>query len=96
MRQLCEERADFLAQLQDQHREIVLLKRSLGLAEKENEDLTKPHDENDPNRPRYTTNELKEIMSERDDLKSRICDLEEELKACKPLDPAESIDNSLS
>lgn len=35
-------------------------------------------------------------MAERDDLKSRICDLEEELKACKPLDPAKTSDESLS
>lgn len=41
VRSLVEERADFLAQLQDQHREINALKRRLGIAEKENEDLVK-------------------------------------------------------
>lgn len=41
VRTLVEERADFLAQLQDQHREIVGLKKRLGIAEKENEDLSK-------------------------------------------------------
>lgn len=40
IRTLVEERADFLAQLQDQHREIINLKKQLGVAEKENEDLT--------------------------------------------------------
>lgn len=41
VRSLVEERADFLAQLQDQHREIIAMKRRLGIAEKENEDLAK-------------------------------------------------------
>uniref|UniRef100_A0A1L8E5I7 Putative myosin class ii heavy chain n=1 Tax=Nyssomyia neivai TaxID=330878 RepID=A0A1L8E5I7_9DIPT len=82
VRSLCEERADFLAQLQDQHREIVALRRRLGLAEKENEDLVKTH-EDDPLK-RYTTTELKELMAERDDLRGRINDLEEELKLYRP------------
>lgn len=41
VRTLIDERADFLAQLQDQQREITTLRQSLGIAEKENEDLTK-------------------------------------------------------
>lgn len=41
VRSLVEERADFLAQLQDQHREILSLRKRLGIAEKENEDLSK-------------------------------------------------------
>lgn len=85
IRTLCEERADFLAQLQDQHREIGTLKKRLGIAEKENEDLVKYSDEDDLQRPRFTTAELKEVLSERNELKSRINDLEEELMACKPL-----------
>jgi len=85
---LCEERADFLAQMQDQHREIVTLKKHLGIAEKENEDLVKNGgDEDDMQRPRFTTAELKEVLAERNELKSRINDLEEELIACKPLPP---------
>ncbi|XP_055696370.1 RILP-like protein homolog [Lutzomyia longipalpis] len=82
VRSLCEERADFLAQLQDQHREIVALRRRLGLAEKENEDLVKTQEE-EPLK-RYTTTELKELMAERDDLRARINDLEEELKLYRP------------
>uniref|UniRef100_A0A6B2EGF0 Putative myosin class ii heavy chain n=1 Tax=Phlebotomus kandelakii TaxID=1109342 RepID=A0A6B2EGF0_9DIPT len=82
VRTLCEERADFLAQLQDQHREIVSLRRRLGLAEKENEDLVKTQEE-EPLK-RYTTTELKELMAERDDLRTRINDLEEELKVYRP------------
>ena len=41
VRTLIEERADFITQLQDQQKEIVTLKQNLGVAEKENEDLTK-------------------------------------------------------
>lgn len=83
IRTLCEERADFLAQMQDQHREIVTLKQRLGIAEKENEDLICSKEEDD--KPRFTTAELKEVLSERNELKHRINDLEEELAACKPL-----------
>lgn len=81
---LCEERADFLAQLQDQHRELATMKKQLGIAEKENEDLGIGGDDE---MPRFTTAELKEVLAERNELKSRINDLEEELMACKPLPP---------
>lgn len=87
IRSLVEERADFLAQLQDQHREIVSLKNRLGMAEKENEDLSwdlsKCHDA-DSNEARFSTTELKEILVERDHLKAQICDLEAELKHFRP------------
>jgi hypothetical protein len=43
VRSLIDERADFLAQLQDQHRELLGLRQRLGLAQKENEDLAKSH-----------------------------------------------------
>ncbi|CAG2060677.1 unnamed protein product, partial [Timema podura] len=43
VRNLIDERADFLAQLQDQQRELVILRQCLGLAQKENEDLAKSH-----------------------------------------------------
>lgn len=41
VRTLCDERADFLVQLQDQQRDITALRQRLGLAQKENEDLAK-------------------------------------------------------
>lgn len=41
VRTLCDERADFLVQLQDQQRDIAALRQRLGLAQKENEDLAK-------------------------------------------------------
>lgn len=87
IRSLVEERADFLAQLQDQHREILSLKKSLGMAEKENEDLSwesAKYQDQDSDQARFTTTELKEILNERDNLKAQICDLEAELKLYRP------------
>ncbi|XP_061403003.1 RILP-like protein homolog [Musca vetustissima] len=93
---LCEERADFLAQLQDQQREINSLRKRLGLAEKENEDLVMSQDDdpNDPNRPRYTTRELKELINERDELLTTIENLNEELRALKPTEITENDESS--
>lgn len=93
IRSLVEERADFLAQLQDQHREINGLKKSLGMAEKENEDLSwdlsKCHD-GDSDQARFSTTELKELLLERDNLKAQICDLEAELKQYRPSEECSS------
>lgn len=94
-RGLVEERADFLAQLQDQNRELINLRGRLGLAKKENEDLSKlpgcpdltnkaVYDLDDPDRPRFTTAELKEILHERNELKARVSDLEDELELYRP------------
>lgn len=94
-RGLVEERADFLAQLQDQNRELINLRARLGLAKKENEDLSKLqgcpdltnkaiYDLDDPDRPRFTTAELKEILHERNELKARVSDLEDELELYRP------------
>ncbi|XP_011258524.1 RILP-like protein homolog isoform X1 [Camponotus floridanus] len=94
-RGLVEERADFLAQLQDQNRELINLRGRLGMARKENEDLSKLqgcpdltnkaiYDLDDPDRPRFTTAELKEILHERNELKARVSDLEDELELYRP------------
>ncbi|XP_034237420.1 RILP-like protein homolog isoform X3 [Thrips palmi] len=94
---LIDERADFLAQVHDQQREVSSLRQRLGLAEKENEDLSisaNPdltnkvmYDKDDPNRPRFTTEELREILHERNELKARVSDLEDELEMYRPKDP---------
>lgn len=93
IRSLVEERADFLAQLQDQHREINQLKKSLGMAEKENEDLSwesAKNLDNESNQARFSTTELKELLNERDNLKAQICDLEAELKMYRPSEEEDS------
>lgn len=90
-RGMVEERADLFAQLQNQNRELINLRSRLGIVRKENEDLSKCHgssdfkfDPNDPNRPRFTTAELKEILQERNELKARVSDLEDELELYRP------------
>lgn len=83
VRTLCEERADFLAKIQDQHREMVSLRKQLGIAEKESEELMSPTDEEE-HKPRFTVAELKEVLAERNELKKRVNDLEEELVSYRP------------
>jgi RILP-like protein 1 len=78
---LFEERADFLAKIQDQQREMTTLKEKLGISENEIEDLER----DESTKPRFTIAELKEVLSERNELKNRVNDLEEELMAFKPL-----------
>ncbi|XP_019877849.1 RILP-like protein homolog isoform X1 [Aethina tumida] len=105
VRTLCDERADFLVQLQDQQRDINGLRQRLGLAQKENEDLVKSdqplpsnkaiYDLDDPNRPRFTTQELKDILRERNELKARVSDLEDELESYRPKSKAETFLNLL-
>ncbi|XP_053676045.1 RILP-like protein homolog [Anopheles nili] len=80
---LCEERADFLAQIQNQHHEIKSLRMQLGLAEKENEDLANRVNEDE--RPRFSTVELKEMLTDRNELKARVSDLEQELMTCQAI-----------
>jgi len=41
-------------------------------------------DANDPNRPRFTIAELKEILCERNELKARVSDLMDELTLYRP------------
>ena len=44
------------------------------------------YDRDDPNRPRFTLQELKEILYERNELKARVSDLEDELQLFRPKD----------
>ena len=38
----------------------------------------------DPNRPRFTLNELREVLFERNELKTKLLETEEELSRFKP------------
>lgn len=38
----------------------------------------------DPNRPRFTLNELREVLLERNELKTKLIEVEDELKHYKP------------
>ena len=42
------------------------------------------YDRNDPNRPRFTLTELKDILYQRNELKARVSDLEDELSVFRP------------
>jgi len=87
---LVDERADLTAKTQDQQREIHQLTKQLGLVAKECEDLSaaaaspRPAPEEDPNRPRFSLPELRNILEERNSLKARVSDLEDELNVYKP------------
>jgi len=93
---LVDERAELQVTLQDQQRETAILARRLGLAAKENEDLAQSatvepdmkgkvvYELDDPNRPRFTLAELKDILQERNSLKARVSDLEDELELYRP------------
>jgi len=95
---LVDERADLTAKTQDQAREIHQLTKQLGLVAKECQDLSAasssaqppphppppPAEEEDPHRPRFSLPELKGILEERNSLKARVSDLEDELNVYKP------------
>nr|CAD7601836.1 unnamed protein product [Timema genevievae] len=61
----------------------------------ESPDLTNKavFDLDDPNRPRFTTSELKEILHERNELKARVSDLEDELEIYRPK-PIDNMSNN--
>lgn len=44
------------------------------------------YDLDDPDRPKFTTNELKDILTERNELKTRVNDLEDELSQYRPVE----------
>uniref|UniRef100_A0A1B6KHP7 RH1 domain-containing protein n=1 Tax=Graphocephala atropunctata TaxID=36148 RepID=A0A1B6KHP7_9HEMI len=102
VRGLVDERADFLAQIQDLSHANVGLREQLGEAVQENallfnackDNCTEVVQEEDPNRPRFTTAELKEILHERNNLKARVSDLEDELESFRPKQAPESLTES--
>lgn len=93
---LVDERAELQVALQDQQRETQALAKRLGLAARENEELAQSanvepdlkgkvvYAVDDPNRPRFTLAELKDILQERNNLKARVSDLEDELELYRP------------
>ena len=42
------------------------------------------YDRDDPARPRFTFNELRDILNERNELKARLSDLQDELAMYRP------------
>lgn len=80
VKNLFSEKADFLAKLQDQSKSINSLKQQLGIFEKDSESDGEPEE---LSTPRFTIDDLKEVLNERNDLKNRVIDLEEELASFK-------------
>ena len=81
--------------MHDQQREMHLLQKQLGKAAMECEELSQVsslkgkviYDENDPQRPRFSLPELRDILQERNALKARVSDLEDELAVFRPRPP---------
>ncbi|XP_076364631.1 RILP-like protein 1 isoform X2 [Tachypleus tridentatus] len=103
MRAFVEEKAELQVRVEEHQKELQQLRERLGTAVKENLELAQAESElvpdlrgkmvidlDDPNRPRFTIDELKRIMFERNDLKARISELEDELSLFRPTHPPKS------
>lgn len=88
----------YCLQVHDQQRELSQLNRQLGKAALECEELSQTtglkgkvvYDENDPMRPRFSLPELRDILQERNALKARVSDLEDELAVFRPRAPQQA------
>lgn len=81
VRTLLDERSDLLVQIQDQQREITVLRRSLGFDCSDKLDLIKA---SSTGGSQLSNDDLKPLLTERDSLKEKIKILENELKTYKP------------
>ena len=85
----------FNLQVHDQQRELQQLQKQLGKATLECEELSQGsglkgkvvYDEKDPHRPRFSLPELRDILQERNALKAKVSDLEDELAVFRPRPP---------
>lgn len=82
VRTLLEERSDLLVQIQDQTREINVLRRSLGFASNEPLDYKKISCSTGS---QLSNSDIKQMLDERNDLKAKIKELEGEMKQFKPV-----------
>lgn len=80
VKSLYEEREEILADMKN--RSMIILRDHLGMAQCENEDLAWRM-LNDPDRPRFTLEEMNSLLQEKNANLKRINDLEEELMAFK-------------
>lgn len=81
VQKLLDERSDLLVQIQDQKREINVLRRSLGFGGNEMVDLKKA---SSAGCSILSENDLKPLLMERDSLKDKVKELQVELKQLKP------------
>lgn len=85
VRSLLDERSDLLLQIQDQNREINVLRRSIGFGEMEPIDLAKMAGTASASGSQLSNNDLKQLLTEQDKLRGKIKELEVELKQYKPV-----------
>lgn len=94
MRTLLDEKADLLVQIQDQNREITVLRRSLGFGGNEQIDLMKASTA--AGCSQLCGDDLKPLLLERDSLREKVKMLENELKQYKEAniedEPLENLD----
>ena len=86
-------------QVHDQQRDLQNLQKQLGKAAQECAELSQSsgptlkgkvvYDENDPQRPRFSLPELRDILQERNALKAKVSDLEDELAVFRPRPPSQ-------
>lgn len=82
VRTLLDERSDLLVQIQDQNREITVLRRSLGFGG--NEALGTVTRPSSTGSSQLSNEDLKPLLIERDSLKDKVKALESELKQFQP------------
>lgn len=80
VQKLLDERSDLLVQIQDQNREINVLRRSLGFGGSEQVDLMQA---SSTGCSLLSNDDLKPLLLERDSLKAKLKELESELKLIK-------------
>lgn len=87
VRTLLDERSDLLLQIQDQTREINVLRRSIGFGD--SEDLMKTAGAGTgAGTSQLSNNDLRQLLIEQDNLKAKVKGLETELKEYKPVNVA--------
>lgn len=79
VKSLYEEREEILAEMNRQDKTFVVLRDHLGMAQVENESLAW-RALNDDQRPRFTLNEMNDVLRERNALIEKVKELEEELR----------------
>lgn len=80
VQKLLDERSELLVQIQDQNREINVLRRSLGFGGSERVDLMRA---SSTGCSLLSSDDLKPLLLERDSLKAKVKELESELKQFK-------------
>ncbi|VDP15001.1 unnamed protein product [Soboliphyme baturini] len=88
---LVEEKVELISQLQNAEKEKTFLQQKLDEKEQSEKDMEEKDDLktiDDENVPRFTLAELREVLLEKNQLKARVLELEEELQQLRPPPPS--------